>query len=80
MRVLHGDDEGREFVFSRAALAALPGAPEGATTKLKKVLLAGVSMGVGKNGSPTAVVRWEGGGESTLPFEELKRHAKSFAN
>ena len=73
VRVLHGLDEGREFVLTRAALAALPNAPAGAIANPKSVLPGGVSMRVGSDGGPTVVVRWEDGAESAMSLEELKR-------
>jgi hypothetical protein len=72
MRVLHGVDEGREFVLPREALAALPGAPDAARRDPLSALPAGLSMGVAE-GEPAVVVRWDDGGESKLPLDELKR-------
>ena len=73
MRVLHGADEGKEFVLSRQALALLPGAPAGANPKVLQP--AGLAVGVAADGAPAVLVRWEDGGESSLPVEEVKRRS-----
>ena len=73
MRVLHGADEGKEFVLSRQALALLPGAPANANPKVLQP--AGLAVGVAADGAPAVLVRWEDGGESSLPVEEVKRRS-----
>ena len=78
VRMLHGADEGREFVMPRDALAALPGAPPVAVGhNAARTLPAGLSMGAAPDGEPSVIVRWEGGGESVLPLAELKARSSS---
>ena len=73
VHVLHGIDEGREFVLPREALVQLPGAPPTRRGDPKSVLPAAVSMGETVDGEPAVCVRWEDGGESTVLLEDLKR-------
>ena len=68
LRVLHGVDEGREYVLPRSALAAH--APDGAAAAP-----ASVKPSVTEGGEHAVLVRWEGGGETLLPYEQLKRKA-----
>ena len=69
MRVLSGLDEGREFVLPRDQLATLPGSPG------PKPLPRKVAQGSTAAGEPAAVIHWEDGGETVLPWEEFKRRA-----
>ena len=78
VRMLHGADEGREFVMPRDALVELPGAPPVKAGHNKaRTLPDKLSMGASPNGEPTVIVRWEGGGESVLPLEELKTRSRA---
>lgn len=82
MRVLAGVDEGCEFVLPRAALALLPGAPEGADGAVvadgaggASVAPKGYAIGADVTGDPAVIVRWEGGKESVVTVADFKRRA-----
>ena len=81
LRVLAGVDEGREFVLPRNLLAGLAGGPAGGGGGVGgggdggMVLPTRVAQGSTLSGEPAAIIHWEGGGESLLALEELKRLA-----
>jgi Mrp family chromosome partitioning ATPase len=77
LRVLAGVDEGREFVLPRDVLAGLAGGPSGGGGGGDggMVLPTRVAQGSTPSGEPAAIIHWEGGGESLLAVEELKRLA-----
>lgn len=58
-----------------AAAGSPPRAKAGAKAAGGMVLPMKVAQGSTPGGEPTAVIHWEGGGESLLPWGELKRRA-----
>jgi Mrp family chromosome partitioning ATPase len=72
MRVLQGEDEGREFVLPRSAFADIPGAP-GQTVASSGIHVGGLELGEGASGAAVVVVQWRDGTESVLQLEDYKR-------
>jgi hypothetical protein len=77
MRVLAGEDEGREFLIPRGAVAALPGAPPGASaTSLDAVRV----VDTAGPGGATVQIRWQEGAVTSLTYDEFKGLASADAD
>ena len=80
MRILQGQDEGREFVLPRDRLHALPGAPTEGSQSSDDARQAGTFDGAPTKielarDHETIVVRWPGGTQSTLSVADFKTAA-----
>lgn len=82
LRVLHGPEEGGEFVIPRRALAALEGGPGSRSAAIPaavSLVETGRGSGADKNREPAAMVRWEGGGQTVIACSELMWRARALA-
>jgi len=71
LRFFAGPDEGRELVLPRKELQRLPGAPAGSASQVP----ASVELCEGPERGIAVRVRWEGGGESSISLDDIKRIA-----
>ena len=90
MRVLSGVDEGCEFVLPVNAIRMLPGAPPRASAPLPETPaaaaaaaavapVAGLSLSQSAPGEAAVLIRWDGGGESSVPIDDFKRRCDEAA-